>query len=250
MILVPLLNPKFAIGFCRTMCANFGFGALVLLALTACDSSVKSTCTSDCITVRGEGPMINGSGTSKTEVRPVAAFSAIRLSDVDARVVIERTGTESLAVTADDNLVSLFTSEVKDGTLHLSVAKDKSVSGKRPLYKITVNDLRQLGVSGSGTVEATGLDGEALAMSVAGSGEINAAGRIEDLTISISGSGSCNAAALKAKRAKVAVRGSGDLTVNASDELEAIVSGSGSIWYVGSPKITPSISGSGEIRQR
>ena len=29
MIPVPLLNPKFAIGFCRTMCANFGFGALV-----------------------------------------------------------------------------------------------------------------------------------------------------------------------------------------------------------------------------
>ena len=53
-------------------------------------------------------------------------------------------------------------------------------------------------------------------MSVAGSGEINAAGRIEDLTISISGSGSCNAADLKARRAKVAVRGSGDLTVNAS----------------------------------
>ena len=30
MILVPLLNPKFAIAFCRTMCANFGFGALVV----------------------------------------------------------------------------------------------------------------------------------------------------------------------------------------------------------------------------
>ena len=28
MILVPLLNPKFAIEFCRTICANFGFGAL------------------------------------------------------------------------------------------------------------------------------------------------------------------------------------------------------------------------------
>src|SRR5215467_9092757 len=30
MILVPLLNPKFAIGF-AAMCANFGFGALALL---------------------------------------------------------------------------------------------------------------------------------------------------------------------------------------------------------------------------
>jgi hypothetical protein len=225
-------------------------GVLVLLALTACDSSVKSTCTSDCITVRGEGPVINGSGTSRTEVRAVAPFNAIRLSDVDARVVIERTGTESVEVTADDNLLALFTSEVKDGTLHLSVAKDKSVSGKRPLYKITVNDLRQLGVSGSGIVDASGLDGEGLAMVVAGSGEINAAGRIEDLTISISGSGSCNAAGVKARRARVAVRGSGDLTVNASDELDATVSGSGSVWYVGSPKITSSISGSGEIRQR
>ena len=225
-------------------------GVVILFALAACDNNVKSTCTSDCITVTGKGPMINGSGSLKTEARPVAEFSAIRLSDVDARVVIERTGSESLEVTADDNLVSLFTSEVKDGTLHLSVAKDRSVSGKRPLYKVTVSDLRQLGVSGSGTVEATGLDGESLSMSVAGSGEIVAAGRVDDLTISISGSGSCNAAGLKAQRAKVAVRGSGELTVNAADELEAIVSGSGSVWYVGSPKITPSISGSGSIQQR
>jgi hypothetical protein len=225
-------------------------GALILFALAACDSGVKSTCTNDCVTVNGKGPVLNGSGSLKTEFRPVAEFSAIRLSDVGARVVIERTGSESLEVTADDNLVSLFTSEVKDGTLHLSVAKDRSVSGKRPVYKVTVSDLRQIGVSGPGIVEANGLGGESLAMSVAGSGEIIAAGRIDDLTISISGSGSCNAANLAAKRAKVAVRGSGELTVNAKDELEAIVSGSGSIWYVGSPKLIPSISGSGSIQQR
>jgi len=223
---------------------------VILFALAACDDGVKAKCTTDCITVHGQGPMITGSGTSRTEVRPVAAFTAIRLSDVGARVVIVRTGTESLEVTADDNLLPLFTSEVKDGTLHLSVAKDKSVSGKRPVFKVTVSDLQQLGVSGSGTVDATGLAGEALAMSIAGSGEITAAGRVEDLSISISGSGSCSAVGLHAKRAKVAVRGSGDATVNAQDELEAIVAGSGSIWYVGSPKIESSISGSGEIKPR
>ena len=223
---------------------------LILLALAACDSGVKSNCANDCINVYGEGPVVNGSGSSKTEVRPVAAFSAIRLSDVGARVVIERTGKESLEVTADDNLVALFTSEVKDGTLYLSAAKGKSMSGKRPLFKVTVSDLRQLGVSGSGSVDATGLDGDALAMSVAGSGEITAAGRISDVTISISGSGTCNAAGLKAKRAKVAVRGSGELTVNASDELDAQVSGSGTILYVGSPKLTSNISGSGSIEQK
>lgn len=225
-------------------------GILIFLALTACDNNAKSTCTSDCITVTGKGTTVNGSGSLKTEVRPVAPFTAIRLSDVDARVAIARTGTESLEVTADDNLVALFTSEVRDGTLYLSVAKDRSITGKRPVYKVTVSDLRQLGISGSGTVDATGLDGESLAMSVAGSGEMTAAGRVEELTISISGSGSCNAASLDAKRAKVAVRGSGELTVNAKDELEAIVSGSGSVRYVGSPKITSSVSGSGSIKQR
>ncbi len=223
---------------------------LTLFALAACDSGVKSTCTTDCITVYGEGPLINGSGSSKTEVRPVAAFSAIRLSDVGARVVIDRTGKESLEVTADDNLVALFTSEVKDGTLYLSAAKGKSMSGKQPLFKVTVSKLRQLGVSGSGSVDAAGLDGEALAMSIAGSGEITVAGWIDDVTVSISGSGTCNAAGLKAKRAKAAVRGSGELTVNASDELDANVIGSGTIMYIGSPKVTSNISGSGAIEQK
>jgi len=34
MILVPLLNPKFATALCRTMCANFGFAALGPLHLS------------------------------------------------------------------------------------------------------------------------------------------------------------------------------------------------------------------------
>ncbi len=223
---------------------------LILLALTACDSEVKSNCTNDCFSVYGEGPMINGSGSSKTEVRPVAAFSAIRLSDVDARVVIERTGKESLEVTADDNLVALFTSEVKDGTLYLSVAKDKSMSGKRPLYKVTVSDLRQLGVSGSGIVDATGLDGEGLAMSVAGSGEITAAGRIDgpddlDQRQRIVQRGRPQGQARESRGPRI-----GRTDGECERRTRRDVSGSGSVLYVGSPKITSSISGSGSIKQR
>jgi hypothetical protein len=225
-------------------------GLILIVALTACDNSAKSTCTSDCITVTGKGTVINGSGMLKTEARPVPAFTAIRLADVDARVMIERTGRETLEVTADDNLVSLFTSDVRDGTLHLSVVKDRSMFGKRPVYRVTVGDLRQLGVSGGGIVDVRGLDGDSIAMSIAGSGEITASGRADDLAISISGSGSCDAGGLKAQRAKVALRGSGAATVDAQDELEAIVSGSGTVWYFGSPKITSSVSGSGAVKQR
>lgn len=223
---------------------------LALVTLAGCDGDGVSSCTSDCVTVNASGPMINGSGTSKTEARPVGKFTAVNLSGVGAQVVIERAGTESLEVTADDNLVSLFTSEVRDGTLYLSVEKGKSISGKRPVYKATVSDLRAVDLGGSGSVDATKLDGDVLSTSVSGSGDAKLAGRIDDLTISVSGSGSVNAAELKAKRAKVVVSGSGELTVNASDELDAKVTGSGSIWYIGSPKVTSSIVGSGSIKQK
>ncbi len=110
--------------------------------------------------------------------------------------------------------------------------------------------MRELDVSGSGTIDATKLDGDALSTSISGSGTGNLAGRVDDLTISISGSGSFDGAELKAKRAKVIVSGSGDVTVNASDELDAKVSGVGTIWYIGSPKLISNVSGVGPIKQK
>jgi Putative auto-transporter adhesin, head GIN domain len=221
---------------------------LAAIILTGCDGSGSSNCASSCVTVNGDGPTINGSGTKKTEVRPVGKFTAIEASF--GQVSIERTGTESLTVTADDNLLALFTSDVKDGTLYLSAAKGKSFSGSLPAYKITVSDLRELDVKGSGANDVTKLDGDALSISISGSASVNVAGRVNDLTVSISGSGSCNAAALTAKNAKVVVSGSGDMTVNASDELDAKIAGSGSIRYLGSPKISSAVSGSGSIKQK
>ena len=219
---------------------------LTILILAACD---VSTCTGDCVSAGDDGPTIKGSGTLKTEVRPVDNFTAIRLS-VSGDLVIERSGTESLTVTADDNLVSLFTSEVKDGTLDLSVAKGKSLSGKRPVYKITIRDLREVDVRGSGTIDATKLDGDALSISISGAASGKVSGRADELTITIRGAGSFDAAELKAKRAKVIVSGAGNVTVNASDELDANVSGVGTIWYIGSPKLISNVSGVGLIKQK
>ncbi len=219
---------------------------LAILVLAACDVSI---CTDDCVSTGDGGPTIKGSGTLKTEARPVDKFTAIRLF-VSGDLRIERSGTETLTVTADDNLVSLFTSEVKDGTLELSVAKGKSLSGKRPVYRVTISELKKLDVTGSGTVDATKLDGDALSMSISGSGTATLAGRVDDLRVSITGSGSFNGTALTAKRAKIDVTGSGEVTVNASEELDAEVTGSGSIWYIGSPKLTPSVSGSGSIKKK
>jgi hypothetical protein len=196
------------------------------------------------------GPTIKGSGILKTETRVVEKFTAISLSG-SASLEVEQTGQESLEITADDNLLELFTSDVRDGTLILGVTDGNTTwKGKGPRFKVTVSELKKLKISGAGSVNATKLDSDALSISISGAGDGTIAGRSNTLSISISGAGSLNAVDLHAKRATVIVSGAGDVTVNASDELDARVSGAGDIWYVGSPRLQSRISGAGTIKQK
>jgi hypothetical protein len=196
-----------------------------------------------------DGLVIKGSGNLKTESRPVERFTAISLSTAGS-LELEQTDQESLSITADDNLLSLFTSEVRDGTLYLSTTDGKFWRGKGPHFKVTVKELRKLNISGVGSIKAINLDSESLSVSISGAGSGRVAGRTDNLTVSVSGTGSLDAAELKAKRAKVVVSGVGNVTVNASDELDANVSGTGTIWYIGSPKLEKSVSGVGSIKQK
>jgi hypothetical protein len=197
-----------------------------------------------------DGLVIKGSGNLKTETRPVESFTAISLS-TPADLEVEQTGQESLELTADDNLLALFTSEVRNGTLFLSTAEGKVWRGKGPRFKVRIRELRKLQVSGVGSVKASNLDSESLSVSISGAASGRIAGRSDNLSITVSGTGSLNAAELKAKRAKVVVSGVGDVTVNVSDELDARVSGTGTIWYIGSPpRLETRVSGVGSIKQK
>ena len=205
---------------------------------------------SHCVQVNVGGPVIKGSGHAVTENRTVAPFTAIRV-DSAVDLVIDRTGTPGVTVTADDNLVSLFTSEVRDGTLYLADAQRKSFqTGSFPAFHVTVADLRAIEVHGSGDVKAEHLDGAALAVTIVGSADAKLAGRSDELTLTIKGSGDVDAGGLAAKRAKVVMSGSGGATVNASDTLDAHMSGSGDLRYLGSPKVTKDVHGSGSISRK
>ncbi len=204
----------------------------------------------NCFQIIGSGPMITGSGHVATETRKVTSFTSIAL-DSPANVMIEHTGTLSVSVTSDDNLLPYFTSEVKDSTLHLAVAPDKSFQGRSyPLYRITVADLRDIELHGSGDIRADKLDGPGVTLGVIGSGDVRLAGRVDDFALSLKGSGHVDASKLQAKRAKVDMSGSGDATVDASDTLDVHLRGSGDLRYVGTPKVTQDVSGSGRIQKQ
>jgi hypothetical protein len=226
---------------------RLAFALSALLLLTACDLSECG----DCMTTGGEGTKIEGSGVMKTEVRPVEPFTSIVVTDVESSLlIIEQTGEESLTVTAEENLLAMFTSEVKHGVLYLTFKKGNSFHGKRPTYKVTVKDLRHIHVQGGVEIEASKLASEKLSILVEGAAAGKLSGRSDDLTIDIKGAGVLSAGDLKAKRAKVSVQGAGQVTVNASDELDAEMSGAGIIWYIGEPKLKSNVNGLGLIKRK
>ncbi len=164
------------------------------------------------------------------------------------RVVVEVTGTESLVVEADDNLLEVLTVEVVDGDLRLGVAPYINIEPTQPVvYRISAARLDGVAVSGSASVEAAVIDTDRFDASIAGSGEIVPSGTVDDLDVTIGGSGRFEGANLLAQRGTVSVAGSGQALVNVTDDLHASVSGSGHIGYRGDPSVSSSLSGSGSI---
>ena len=194
---------------------------------------------------------VAGSGKIVTEPRTVSGFSAVSLSG-SGHLMIEETGTESLTVTTDDNLLPYIKTDVRGNTLELGM-KDPMTNVNPTndiIFKLSVKKLDELSVSGSGKADLKGLTQDRLQVRISGSGDVTAQGAADDLDLRISGSGGYRGDALKSRQATVGVSGSGSALVSASETVDANVSGSGSVQYVGDPRVTQHVSGSGSVQRR
>ena len=221
----------------------------VLLMVASGNQSGAACNGKGCVSLNQGGTMLRGSGKVVTETRRVERFNAISMSS-SGEIVLERTGTPGLTISAEDNLLPFFTSEVKAGTLYLDFAKGKSYEGMGPKYRITVGDFRSLEISGSGDANLTKLNDDQLKVNFSGSVSARFAGRVNEFDVDISGSGDIVAQDLVAKRAKVSISGSGDVAVNVTDSLNVDISGAADVTYVGNPKVVKDISGSGTVTRR
>jgi hypothetical protein len=212
-------------------------------------------------------PTFRGSGITVTEARAAAGFSSIDVSGF-GEVRIEQTGTESVIVEAENNLMPLLVTTVENGRLKLGSKQNVDLRPTRPvIFRVTVNRLDAVSISGSGDIIIPSLRTDALSARISGSGnmriagleaarfrgeisgagEAHVAGHADDVGLHISGSGAYYAAGLECRTADISISGSGSATVNASRELSVQVSGSGSVQYLGEPRINTHVSGSGSV---
>ncbi|AFY44093.1 hypothetical protein Nos7107_3524 [Nostoc sp. PCC 7107] len=193
---------------------------------------------------------LRGSGIVKTESREVAGFSSISFKSV-GRVRVQQTGKESLTISAEDNILPLLDSRVKDHILYLGIVNDSSFAPTKPIeFVLQVKSLKSLHIDGVGSIEAKGIQGKQLSVSLDGVGSMTIAGSTDVLDLSLSGVGSFKGEEFKTKQATVRHSGVGSAVVNVSDRLDATVSGVGSVEYIGSPQVRESVKGVGSVKKR
>lgn len=198
----------------------------------------------------GQGVVVQGSGTVQTEDRPVGDFDSVHFRG-SAQLLIDQTGTEALSVEAEDNILPHLTSEVSGRRLTLGVKPNVSLQITRPIiFRLSVKELKEIGASGSGNIDAKNLSTDTLQIDQSGSFDMTLQGRAPRQAIDLSGSGSLNAGNLDGSEVTVDLSGSGDIVVVVSSRLNVRISGSGNVQYVGDPRVNQSISGSGSVRKK
>ncbi|MCL2285804.1 MAG: DUF2807 domain-containing protein [Firmicutes bacterium] len=114
--------------------------------------------------------------------------------------------------------------------------------------EISVAEL-MLNISGSAS-GIVPMDVDRLQVVIAGSVRFDLEGTASYANITISGSGEINAQGLQTETAAVSIMGSGTVEIAVSDYLNASIAGSGNVRYIGSPQVSQSIAGRGSVRQR
>ena len=213
--------------------------------------------------------VVTGSGKIVSEEREVSGFHTVALTGSGV-VTVQQGDEESLVVEADDNVLPLIEAEVRGDTLSLGFKPGATIinPSRSIRYLVTVPNLNEVVISGSGTVNVDRVVDERFAATISGSGEMNVdsltaanvritisgsgdanvAGAAETQDIQVSGSGNYLAGDLASQSAEVNISGSGNATIWVAESLDASVSGSGDISYYGNPRIDQQATGSGRIR--
>jgi len=206
----------------------------------------------------------------KTEIRSVENFSEVALQFF-GDIRLEQGERDSLAIEADEDLLSRLKSEIQGRRLVIGLRSwlDWVIPPSvRPVhYRISMREIHALSISGAGTLFAPAIRTDQLRLEISGSGEVNIqhlecetlsilvtgagkmelAGRAARQEIQISGAGTYHAGDLESDEASVRISGSGEVSINPGKILKVSISGSGQVSYKGQPAITQSITGAGKV---
>ncbi len=216
----------------------------------------------------GPGERIQGSGVISEQVRSISGVEKVEVESAGVLTIIQG-NEEKLVVVAEQNIQQYIVTRVQGNTLYIDTESGFSFSLRKPIeFVLTVKNLEEVDISGAAEVRIPALETEELTLTssglgsfqidnlfatqlevnIGGTGNIHAAGRVDDLYINISGMGSFKGEDLEAESAYVNVSGLGGATLWVNQSLRTNISGAGNISYYGTPEVDNQSSGVGSVR--
>jgi hypothetical protein len=191
---------------------------------------------------------IRGNGHIKTDERPISAFANI---DVRGAFTIEwQSGTPTLRITTDENLLPYIDTNVSGDTLHLRTREQI-----RPTHgiRVVISSPTRAGarISGAVKLDAKQLSGTRFALEARGASRVSLDGNIDELLADLTGASELAAGGLQTKTAEISTTGAGDAEIAVAETLKVAITGAGKVKYSGNPAtIEKHITGAGSIRHK
>jgi hypothetical protein len=191
---------------------------------------------------------IMGNGHIVTDTRSVADFSEI---EADGGFQIEwRSGSPSVTITTDQNLLQYITTENEDHRLRLH-----SRGNLWPSHHINVviSSTSRSGakLTGAAQLTANQLSGPSFAVESTGAAKVQLDGRVDDLITDMTGASKLDAASLQTRTAEISSTGASKAEVAVSESLKVSITGAGKVVYSGNPStVEKHVSGAGSIRHK
>ncbi|WP_429148330.1 GIN domain-containing protein [Aeromonas rivipollensis] len=233
-------------------------GAVLALGLSGCSWQ-------DDVKVSGAGALVEQQHPLGREVTRV-------LAGVPASIHLVAGDASGIHIRGQGNLLPYLELTEKGDKLEIEVKEGYRLAPTEPLeITITLPELHELALAGTGNGELRDFKGDELVLSVAGTGDIVASGlelnRLEGniaglgnldlgqgsvrvVELNIAGAGGVKGAGLASEEVEVSIAGSGEVEVRAQSRLKIEIAGSGSVSYWGDPELKSEIAGSGLVNRR
>lgn len=162
---------------------------------------------------------VRGSGRVTEESHRFSGLTGVQLA-TRGKLEIRLGDTESLQVSADDNLHEYFEITTDGGTLRIGALTGFHLRPSRPIrYTLTVRELEFIGLSSSGDATAPALRADRFEVSLGSSGDLSMDGiEADSVDLRLGSSGSLSVDDIRAGAVDVRLGSSGDLSV---DDLRA-----------------------------
>ncbi|MNE12599.1 hypothetical protein D3C80_1054020 [compost metagenome] len=215
---------------------------------------------------------VSGAGALVEQQHPLGREVTRVLAGVPANIHLVAGAASGIHIRGQGNLLPYLELTEKGDKLEIEVKEGYRLAPTEPLeITITLPELHELALAGTGNGELRDFKGDELVLSVAGTGDIVASGlelnRLEGniaglgnldlgqgsvrvVALNIAGAGGVKGAGLASEEVEVSIAGSGEVEVRAQSRLKIEIAGSGSVSYWGDPELTSEIAGSGLVNRR